>query len=70
MVRDGDDLVAVREHAAGVEVLDPPAAEQRDPSHAPLALDAGERHALDEHPLREEEQDDDGQHEQHDMRPS
>ena len=37
MVRDGDELVAVREHAARMEVLDPPAAEQRDAGHAALS---------------------------------
>ena len=36
MVRDGDDLVAVLEHAARVEVLDPAAPEQRDARHAGL----------------------------------
>ena len=33
MVRDSDQLVAVGQHAPRVEVLDPSAAEQRDPGH-------------------------------------
>ncbi len=33
VVRDGDDLVSVLEHAPRVEILDPTAAEQRDPRH-------------------------------------
>jgi hypothetical protein len=33
MIRDGHQLVTMREDAASVEVLDPAAAEQRDAGH-------------------------------------
>ena len=44
MVGHGDELVAVREDAARVEVLDPPAPEERDPGH-PMTSARRERSA-------------------------